>query len=349
MKNKFIYILLSLAAVLPFTACDDDDEETGDSITIVSSDLLFDAAASTGSLTFEAEGSVSVSTDSEWCTATVSGNTVTVSVTENSSISGRSTRLHLTNSSETVSVTVQQQGMRFYIEDGSSALVVGDDAATETFTITTNLDLSSISFSQTDDDWFTASINSDGDLELELSENSTGHVREGAIYYSFSEVSGTIPVYQFDFDTDIAGTVIFMYATSSGGTTNATSATLSTSGLTFTYDSTKYTIPLTFLEEKLKFRLFMGQYCGKYSSYYVYTVITGGGYIGWGSSYYIELPVAYDSSTNITTMEFTDVGAFSYGYDCIGLYAFTDTSLSSSTMSGSVLSIYDGKLMRYKQ
>ena len=347
--KKYLHIFLWFSLILPFFSCCDVDDTVDDSITIVSSDLLFDAAAATGSLTFEASGLVSVSTDAEWCMAIVNGSTVTVTVAENTSISGRSSSLYLSNSTRTVSVTIQQQGRRFYLGSGGRTIVVNDDAAIATYSITTNLDLSTMSFSESDSNWFTADLNLEGDLEVAFTENNTGHIREGLIYCSTTSFTDTISVYQYDFDNDIAGTVIFMYATSSGGTSTAVSGILSSNGLTFNYGEYTYTIPLTFVEDEMKFQLLMGQYCGMYESYYVYTVIHGGSYIGWGSIYYVDLPIVLSSSTNVTTMEFTDVGAFPYGYDCVYLFAFYSTSLSSSTMVGYVLAIYDGKIIRYSQ
>lgn len=353
--KKFLYLLLGLLFVLSFTACNDDDDAVDDSITIVSSNLLFGAVADTGSLVFESESSVSVTTDSDWCTATVIGKTVTVSVTENTGLEGRATRLHLTNSSETLSVTVQQEGMRFNVGSGAS-VIAGDEAATLYYDVSTNLDIETMTFTKDDSDWFSdVKLTDDGQLQVTFTENSTGHYRQGEIYYGTSSFTDTLDVYQYDFDTDIAGTVIFMYNASSSGSLKALSATLDEEGLTFTYSSNEFTIPLTFVEDKMKFKLFMGQYCGMNDTYYVYTVITGGGYIGWGSTYYVELPVVFDSSVNYTTMAFTDVGAFSYGYDCVQLYNFTfdeddeDHTLSSDARVSVMLSLYNAKLNRYNQ
>jgi hypothetical protein len=55
------------------------------SVTIVKSDVIFDANANTGTVVYNAPGTVEAVSSSDWMTASVNGNTVTVNVEPNGS------------------------------------------------------------------------------------------------------------------------------------------------------------------------------------------------------------------------------------------------------------------------
>ncbi|MDD7597853.1 MAG: BACON domain-containing protein [Prevotella sp.] len=117
---KKIYSFLLLAAfTLAFSACSDDQDQVGSeysresTVKVTSSNLVFSAAAGTGTLVFEAPSTATVSVDTQWASAVVNGNKVDVSVKKNPKLEGRSALLTIKCGDDSTQVTVQQRGMMF--------------------------------------------------------------------------------------------------------------------------------------------------------------------------------------------------------------------------------------------
>lgn len=110
---KQIYSLFALLAFcLVFaTACSDDNEETAvQTLRVVSSNLEFENNGGTGTIEFTSTQPVTATSSADWCTATVQGNTVSVTVTENMRFESRSAMITLTNGVEETQVPVYQKG-----------------------------------------------------------------------------------------------------------------------------------------------------------------------------------------------------------------------------------------------
>lgn len=91
MKKIYSFVLLA-AFALAFSACSDDDNQVGSeysrasTVKVLSSNLVFSAAAGTGTLVFEAPSAATVSVDAQWASAVVNGNKVDVSVKKNTKL-----------------------------------------------------------------------------------------------------------------------------------------------------------------------------------------------------------------------------------------------------------------------
>lgn len=97
-------------------ACTDNngnDEAAAAPIRIVESDKTYQSQGDSGTITFEADGPVSVSTDQIWCSATLSGNKVTVTVDANHDVLTRSANVVFTLGDYTTKVNILQEGVVF--------------------------------------------------------------------------------------------------------------------------------------------------------------------------------------------------------------------------------------------
>lgn len=180
MKMKHLYSLILLAAaVLGFVACSDDDykyESTPEMITITQSELLFKAEASTGTVAFDAPGAVTVTTDKEWCHPTLSGNTVNVTVDENTRYEGRMATVTLKYGDYKKDVYVQQNGVTILFQFKNQTFEDIDDLGT-----TINIDAKTTDpFTCTSTvDWITVTQTKTG-IAVKIAKN-TKRAREGQV------------------------------------------------------------------------------------------------------------------------------------------------------------------------
>ena len=191
-----------LAMLLLLAACKEIDEESnadGNGITVVRQDLAFDPQSRTGTLEFQANGTVSASLTSDWCTAVVNGNVVSVTVTDNMSIEGRVAILTLTNGRNSLKVPVQQRGMampalpmtRYHAENAGSKkmyLLQHDFEA----------------YLSTEENWIHPVLEGDS-LTLTIDRNTTGQIRRGELAFSCAGVLDTLRIVQYDIQKNIIG------------------------------------------------------------------------------------------------------------------------------------------------
>ena len=115
MKRIIQIALLSVLAVLAAVSCRKEPEQTIDwrtELQVVKSNLVFMPAGGTEALEVNLSN-VSVTADRSWCSASVSGNTVSVTVTPNDSKQSRYAKLTITSGTESVTAAVIQYGEVF--------------------------------------------------------------------------------------------------------------------------------------------------------------------------------------------------------------------------------------------
>ena len=113
--KKFLYVILTALAALPFVACQEQEEvykpEVKD-ITVASvKNLVFLPAGGTGTITVDCATSFTATSDKNWCTVSVSGNDVTVTASANPSNESRYATVLMQTSQSSQKVVVQQVGM----------------------------------------------------------------------------------------------------------------------------------------------------------------------------------------------------------------------------------------------
>lgn len=214
--KKILFFLTALVAAAGFGSCSDDTDNPyahTSTITVDSTAVIFQAVSSTGFITVNAPGGITnVTSSADWCTATASGSTVSLAVTQNDNLEGRSSQITIWSGSDSTHVTVQQLGFVFQLETGTAdnSIVSNDDAKSLSFYMKHNTDIA-VSAS---DDWLTPVINDDS-LQISLAENTTGNPRQGFVYYSSGTMRDSISVTQFEADKDLVGDYNLWYTTSS--------------------------------------------------------------------------------------------------------------------------------------
>lgn len=194
MKRFLKISVLSLAAILGFAACDNDEfvyvpEEP--QIEVITSDILFEAMGGTGSVTVEAKGSISATCASEWCSVSVSGNTITATAEPNPGLDGRSAQIVVScNNKETI-LTAQQKGMGFSFQDAEYIIPMrGADIVLE--------GSSSLPTTYEAPDWIEVD-NGLGAYLISIGPNDTGAERKGSVVITAGEMAATLTFTQIVF------------------------------------------------------------------------------------------------------------------------------------------------------
>lgn len=345
MKNILLSLAVLLAAV-GFTACSDDTDNPYDhtpTISVVSSNLVFTASASTGSAVFASNGgTLTTRLNSSWASATVSGDTVKVAVDENDDLNGRSAQMTVFNGTDSVNVTIQQQGLIFRLN--ATSIVAGDAAKRISYGVTANV----TPVLSTSDDWFNAEISGDS-LIVNLTENTTGHVRSGYVYYTAGTKRDSISVAQGEFDKDIAGKWYLV----GSNLDDAIGVTLTRDGSNYYMvldDLLGWTVPVTYNADNLSLSLSAGDSIGSYRNYIIAPTLwdTEEGYLTWSTTVSCTGTFTHVATDGYTYLTFQDNGSWgTYTVRAIRFEAFTGRPFGSSTRYGSLLSVVTPTLVRY--
>ena len=94
--KKITSIFALLLCVFVFSCSNDDDKETS-SLQIVSSNVTFESAGGTGTIKVNAISEITATSNKDWCTVSVNGDIINVSVIENNDMSGRTAAVTITS------------------------------------------------------------------------------------------------------------------------------------------------------------------------------------------------------------------------------------------------------------
>lgn len=347
MKKIFQIITVLALASFCFASCDKnttDEEELiqEKALAIVKSDVLFQAAAATGTVEVKASSSITAECSAEWCSVSVNSNIVSVTVTENPSLQGRSAVLTIKCGGDSVETVIQQTGFVFSLECGNY-IKFNDDASQNAYAFKCNVD---VKF-ETDCPWIQAS-SSDGKLNIDVEANNSGNYREGKIRYYSDTSEGEIEISQFDIDKDFLGAMRMYYYNTSGSyvyqsiTVDSRTINLS-SGLK---------IPYEFDELNMRFIVHGGASLGTVSEkdYYMTFWDTDKGYLSWTESIRVSFPLGYNAEGGYMYAPLTDCGDW-VGYNITALRPnqFTEWSETTKTRGSSYYAYIQPMLVRFDQ
>lgn len=344
MKNIFNIILVAVAA-FGVTACSDDDNEgrynSPSSVQVATADVLFEARASEGTITFTAPSSVTVTSSADWCTTRLDGSTIFVKAETNDRVEGRSAKITIKCGADSANVVVIQKGVIFrFANDANAFAAKSNEAQTVAVNFTANVDVELSSESE----WLRPHISEteDGVLLIDVDANTTGHVRRGSFTCKAGGFVFEVPFTQYDFDQNFAGNATLYYTQSTSATAREVSARTTITRTDITIDG--YKVPVTFDETSGSFYIYAGSKIGTITqsgkAYDIYTTVCDTEYITWSNAISISADPVWNEETQKTDIRFVDNGTFS-GRTAIGfnMYLFTGEP-SSSTANGALHSYY---------
>lgn len=299
--KKIYNLLLILACLFCITSCgnDDYDYKAPESLSVEKADLYFSSAQGTGSIEVASNNNMPLTATSsaEWCTVSVSGNTVTATVTDNFGMESRAGQIKLDNGTASTILSVTQEGLimsynkselghAFSYEGGSATVSF---SSSSTFTVEIPADAKG---------WLTCTEDKEnGTLTFVAAPSSDKTPRGAAVKvivgtnvvtynigeYEMQDVAGTWHVTLVDGDGSPLGGNIKVAQDEEEPTIFYLQGV---SGFTH--------LPVIFSEGTL--RALAGLKIGTYAGFNIYTVVlTEGGYLNWSTnSQYVAYPTSID-------------------------------------------------------
>ena len=198
--NK-IYSALALMLVAFFAvACSDKEnvETTQTAVKVLKSQTYLTANGDSGYIVLQAPV-VKAESHADWLATSIKGDSVYLIPQPNSAITGRSTRVTLTNKQGAVAVvSVSQEGLIFEFKKGTELLALDADT-TATYKLVSNLPIEV----KADKEWISVNHKA-GKLSVKLEKNTTGIPRFGHVLIESKGIKDTIRVMQADKD-DLLG------------------------------------------------------------------------------------------------------------------------------------------------
>lgn len=195
MKKIYKSILFTLLAGMAVTSCDSYEapEITSDpAVTIVSRETTFPAAASTGTIKFKADGPVTVTTENQWITATVEGDEIKVSCSQNNSLQGRTGVITAKCGGNSSMISIIQDGILFQLgENMDDGLTFAAGKATKVIEIKANAPIQVTS----DSEWLSADV-SEGVLTISVDDNISLDERNGSLKITYGDNESELGVKQ---------------------------------------------------------------------------------------------------------------------------------------------------------
>ena len=362
MKKFYIYLLMALGAVAALSSCKDDEPYPANpnTMSIVTGYAEFDATGGQDTVIVNTNPtSVTIADDASWLTASVSGTTVTLTAAENHDLQSRNTLVTITNANgDQTQINASQEGMIFYLTADHAKF---DDTATPVdLPIKSTFPITIISMP----DWIESISNVDGSWVMTPSENTTGHIRSGWVYFQNGDQIDSIAVKQFDFDTDIAGTYYLAgYDTNFDLISTQVNLWKSSSYYYLTFTSLNssldvtWRLPVQFDDETADLSFTGGSRIGRYTlgttNCYVVSCLWDimEGYITWGSSYGMTGDFYYDDEYACQEVDFEDDGtwgdyvAYALRFELFSSYSYFTGNYTGRR--GSILNFIFPSLLKF--
>lgn len=338
--RKVFSILFFFSALFVFSGCSNDDEElTMNELTVIESDLIFVAPGGSGTIHIADEGvalTATTSIDADWCKVTVSGNVVTVTTTENTSVSARSLKVIVKGGNKTVSVPCIQEGAIFWLKDIKSTMPFTSAGGVIKSAIVSNLPLEI----ENVPDWLTYTIKNDSiyftvaasnQLKQQFITIKSGN-RQQVVNVSQASYSSYLGNWNFTYTDDSGMRVTEVVAI----TQNVNEASFSLGPLVIIGAYTTTLVP-KYNASKASLILSAGSFLRQLSPYYVFACLSDSkeGYLTWAATAQMESVLTL-SENSVPTLTFLDNGTWpSYNVDSYLFGAFSSSTASSSTYEGS--------------
>lgn len=353
MKRLNILWMLVGCMFLTTSCSDDDDSMVEASLQVIKSDVTFGAVSSTGTIEVQSSSAITATCSEDWCSLTVSGNVVTVTVPTYTGLTGRSAVVEITNASGgKARVPVSQSGGVWYVK-GDKVYGLTDEESSITIPVKSDYE-----YTVETPAWIDGEKVQDG-YQLTLAENTTGNARKGTAIFKSERGTKEITFVQFG-ENDIAGTyeaTYYNYGESGEWVKNTAEIEL----VQDERDKTMFyanglsvvqglKLPMQFDIKNYEMDIFCAKYLGAVtisgSSAYLYTIMASeAGYVHSGLSLYYpalaELDV--DEEKPMPFFPFKDEKGFSFEGEtgtintkiqAVYVYAFASKSPSFSGDNG---------------
>ena len=191
-KLSLCLVCCGFAAATSSCGGDDNNPDLTETITILSSDLIFEPLGRTGSVEVQAFGTITAELESDWCTASVNGNGINVTVEDNNTFEGRTALLIIHADGAQRKLPVQQRGMALGSLPVSSH---HSPKAGERFSLYIRHDLPI--HLNIDDEWIHAEVVGDS-MIINVDRAPNNAIRRGLIEFECGGFESQLDITQYD-------------------------------------------------------------------------------------------------------------------------------------------------------
>ena len=193
--KKILSLVMLLAGVTMFTACGDDDTTytAPAKLAIKSADAFYEAAGGTGTIVVSSSEAITATSEASWLTVSVAGQTITLNVSANDKLEGRSTNVVLKSATASTKVNITQKGIIYGVPDVDEFVMTDtlDSKVSIPVAQTVGMTVTSLT------DWLTATFNGETSaIDLVAAANDTETARVGYVAVKTGVIEDTIAVTQ---------------------------------------------------------------------------------------------------------------------------------------------------------
>lgn len=205
--KKILHTFLLTLSLLALSSCSDNGESEyslTNSIRIVSQTVSdMSVKASEGTIIVDAPSPIDATSTSNWFSTSVNANTITVKTTDNLNIEYRSGKVIIKSGNDVAEVAVIQKGSIISVD--AKDMFLNDEDTTFVVPYNCNIDLKC----QTKEQWITCKTEAEA-LHITVEENTTGHLRNGFVYYEAGSTKDSIFIQQCDIERDLLGEMLLI-------------------------------------------------------------------------------------------------------------------------------------------
>ena len=178
-----------------FTACDKETkspyEAPAVTVEVIATDVIFEPEGGEGTIDFNAAGSVTATSNKDWCSVSVSGYKATVTVGEWVNLEPRYAVVTLKSGAYSVDVTVQQKGFKS-VAFPYNSLRIKKEGGSTSFPYEYDKTMSATS----SEGWATVEV-TESALTITATENATTSPRNASVDWNLGASLGTVDVWQY--------------------------------------------------------------------------------------------------------------------------------------------------------
>ena len=195
--KKYLHIGTVLAAAVLLFSCAKETVNPYEQVSVLSvkaidSQFEYGPEATTGVIVLDTEASITAASDRPWCTPSVSGNKITLTLDANAGKLNRYAQITVKSSDASVDVSIVQYGEILAGLSSLSDVTASVDGEVVTIPVKLNV---GVTF-DTDADWIHPEVGT-GELVITIDPNPDPLTRSGIVYYTAGSEKGSFEVTQY--------------------------------------------------------------------------------------------------------------------------------------------------------
>ncbi len=359
MKKLLNILILSLCVWL--TGCNDDDTDIS-LLKVVQSDATFKAAGGEGFIKIEATGSITASSDADWCIIKdVTNEIVTFDVKENYDYPGRYAQIVIRNEESNQKVAVTQEGAIIIYDENDLEQATGNEESSLIIALTGSFPFK-VTIPEAARNWLSYELVEEG-IRFDFKKNTTNAARGTLVQITNGTRTASYVLMQYDAENLLGSWVATFIRNWQGNSESGRGpATIKTGEKDGTYlisfpNSSIFPMTLTATYENHGFKIAAGQYQsetevenetdGTKTTLYIYSGLASTYYSYWSTSQSVNLAPSMSNGEIVLTLHDNgSVAGVTIADLLLGFFIEKDNLTPGTFVSSFTMDMYNIKLFR---